>query len=111
MVGRWCRCGFLAAQQKAALDPRWIRFTAEDRARLDGTLAAAGRGRWRLREAQRVLGLTEEELHQRARAGELIAYRARVGEHWEWRVSPADHQQPERPPPAAGVHADGKDVQ
>ena len=58
VVGRWCRCGFVQAEQKAALDPRWIRLTGEDRARLDGTLAAHGSGQWRLREAQQVPGLT-----------------------------------------------------
>jgi hypothetical protein len=111
VVGHWCRCGFLAVQQKAALDPRWIRLTAEDLARLDGTLAATGRGRWRLREAQRALGLSDEELDQRLREGDLIAYRARAGEHWEWRVSPVDHQHSVPPPQAAGVHTNAKDVQ
>lgn len=90
MVGQWCRWGFLSAEQKAALDPRWIRLTAQDRARLDGTLAAQGYGRWRVREAQRVLGLHEEELYTQVRQGQLLAYRARVGDHWEWRVSPAE---------------------
>jgi DNA invertase Pin-like site-specific DNA recombinase len=91
VVSSWCQCGFLDAEQKAALDPRWIRLTEEDRARLDGTRAAQGYGRWRLREAQRVLGLSEEELYQRVRDGELIAYRAHIGDHWEWRVDPTDH--------------------
>jgi hypothetical protein len=36
------------------------------------------------------LGLTEEELWEKARREELIAYRARVADHWEWRISPAD---------------------
>lgn len=110
VVGSWCRCGFLAAEQKAALDPRWIRLTADDLARLDGTLAAQGHGRWRLREAQHALGLSEEDLYQRVREGKLVAYRARVGEHWEWRVSPSDQQQREAPPQPVGVHAQSKEV-
>jgi hypothetical protein len=99
VVSDWCRRGFLYAEQKAALDPRWIRLAEEDRARLDGTRAAQGYGRWRLREAQRVLGLTEEELYQRVRDGELIAYRAHIGDHWEWRVDPTaqTQQTPLRP--------------
>jgi DNA invertase Pin-like site-specific DNA recombinase len=92
MVGQWCRWGFLCAEQKAALDPRWIRLTEEDRARLDGTLAAQGYGQWRIREAQQVLGLSAEAVYAQVRAGQLVAYRARVGAHWEWRVSPADQQ-------------------
>jgi len=89
VVGYWCRCGFLHAEQKAARDPRWMRLTVEDRARLDGTLAAQGYGQWRIREAQRVLGLSGEEVYAQVRAGQLVAYRAHVGAHWEWRVSPA----------------------
>jgi hypothetical protein len=83
VVGCWCRCGFLHAEQKTALDPRWIRLTEADLARLDGTRAAQGYGRWRLREAREVFSLTEEELYQRVRDGELIAYRAHIGDHWE----------------------------
>jgi len=94
VVGQWCRWGFLRAEQKAALDPRWIRWTAEDRARLDGTLAAHGYGQWRIREAQQVLGLSAEAVYAQVRAGQLGAYRAHVGAHWEWRVSPAE--QPDR---------------
>jgi len=89
VVGYWCRCGFLHAEQKAARDPRWIRLTAEDRARLDGTLAAQGCGQWRIREAQQVLGLSAEAVYAQVRAGQLVAYRAHSGAHWEWRVSPA----------------------
>ncbi len=90
VVGQWCRWGFVYAEQKAALDPRWIRLTAEDQARLDGTLAAQGYGRWRIREAQRGLGLSADEVYAQVRQGQLVAYRARVGDHWEWRVSPAE---------------------
>ena len=90
MVSDWCRRGFLHAEQKSALDPRWIRLTEEDLARLDGKRAAQGYGRWRLREAQRVSRVTAGELYQRVRDGELIAYRAHTGNHWEWRVDPAD---------------------
>lgn len=90
VVGQWCRWGFLCAEQKAARDPRWVRWTAEDRARLDGTLAAQGYGQWRLREAQQVLGLSAAALYAQVRAGQLMAYRAHVGAHWEWRVSPAE---------------------
>jgi hypothetical protein len=74
------------------------RLTAEDLARLDGTLAAQGHGQWRLREAQQVLGLSAEEVYAQVRAGQLVAYRAHVGAHWEWRVSPA------APPDQASGH-------
>ena len=47
-----------------------------------------------------MLGLNEEELYQRVRDGKLIAYRSHVGDHWEWRVSPANHPG-RRPVPAS----------
>ncbi len=111
VVGRWCRRGFLDAEQKAALDPRWIRLTVDDLARLDGTLAGRGHGRWRLREAQRALGLGEEALYQQLRDGTLLAYRARIGDHWEWRVSCDDDRPLPSLPRPGRVHAESKDVQ
>src|SRR5438067_483209 len=85
----WRRWGFLHAELQAPRSPLWVRLTAEDRGRLDGTLAAQGYGRWRLREAQQALGLSRDQVYEAARRGDLIAYRARAGAHWEWRVSPA----------------------
>jgi hypothetical protein len=96
-LAHWQRWGFLHAEQQGPCTPWWVRLTAEDRARLDGTLAGQGAGQWRLREAQQMLGLSREQLYAAARQGELIAYRARVGSHWEWRLSPA--------PAAASVEA------
>lgn len=93
-VGHWCRRGFVNAEQQRALGPRWIQLTATDWARLDGTLAAQGHGRWRVREAQRQYGVSEEEIYAHVRAGTLMAYRARVGDHWEWRLSPRDDDAP-----------------
>jgi DNA invertase Pin-like site-specific DNA recombinase len=111
VIGRWCRCGFLDAEQKATLDPRWIRLTADDLARVDGTLAAQGYGRWRIREAQRVLGLSEEALYQQLRDGTLLAYRARIGDHWEWRVSCTDDQPLPSHPRPERLHAESQEVQ
>jgi DNA invertase Pin-like site-specific DNA recombinase len=85
-VGDWCRWGFLSAERKGPHDPFWVRWTEGDRARLDGRRAAEGHDGWRLREAQRALGLSKEELYQRVRRGELVAYRAHVGDHWEWQL-------------------------
>jgi hypothetical protein len=103
-------CGFLHAEQKAPLDPRWIRLTEEELARLDGTRAAQGYGRWRLREARRVFGLSEDELHQRLRDGALIAYRAHIGNHWEWRVDTADQIPQKRANQPVGLQAASEEV-
>lgn len=86
-LDHWQRWGFLTVAQRGTLAPLWVRLTEDDRTRLDGTAAAQGHGRWRLGEARRALGLSTEQLREGARAGEYIAYRARVGDHWEWRIS------------------------
>lgn len=86
-VTHWWAWGFLQGEQRRRDSPIWIRLTAADIPRLDGTLAAQGQGRWTLREAERALGLSREQIWERARRGEVIGYRARVADHWEWRVS------------------------
>jgi hypothetical protein len=87
-LGHWRKWGFLYAEQRGSLAPWWVRLTDNDLARLDGTLAAQGYGRWRLPVARRALGITQEQLWELARQGQLTAYRAHVADHWEWRVSP-----------------------
>jgi DNA invertase Pin-like site-specific DNA recombinase len=88
----WGRLGFVQMEQQGKGAPLWVRLTDHDRARLDGTLAAQGYGLWRVREAQRQLGLSESQLRDAAQQGSLVAYRIRVAHHWEWRISPAGVQ-------------------
>jgi DNA invertase Pin-like site-specific DNA recombinase len=88
----WRRWGFVQTEQRGPGSPLWLQLTEEDFARLDGTAGAQRCGRWTLRQAQHELGITREEIWERARRGELIAYRAHVSDHWEWRLSPADDQ-------------------
>jgi hypothetical protein len=57
------------------------------------------------------LGLSEEELYQRLRDGALIAYRAHVGDHWEWRVDPADQTQQEAAVQPVGIEAASEEVE
>ena len=86
-LDHWRRRGFLTVAQHGPQAPLWVRLTREDLRRLDGTSAAQGCGCWRLGEARRAFGLSKEQLWERARQGEFIAYRARVADHWEWRIS------------------------
>jgi len=97
-LSHWRKWGFLYAEQRGPGAPLWVRLTPEDVARLDGTLAAQGHGRWRLQEARRLLGVTRGQLGELARRDQLIAYRARVADHWEWRVSPAAEAAGDRAP-------------
>jgi hypothetical protein len=34
--------------------------------------------------------LSADALYAQVRAGQLVAYRAHVGAHWEWRIGPAE---------------------
>jgi hypothetical protein len=88
----WRKWGFVQTEQRGPGSPLWLRLTEEDFARLDGTAGAQGQGRWTLRQALRVLGLSREEIWEHARRGEFVAYRVHVGDHWEWRLSPIDDQ-------------------
>lgn len=85
----WRWWGYIQSEQKGDGSPLWVRLTPDDRARLDGTAAAHGCGQWRVREARHALGLSKEQIWEKARQGELTAYRARVADHWEWRLSRA----------------------
>ncbi|MBI2760575.1 MAG: recombinase family protein [Chloroflexi bacterium] len=98
-LDHWRRWGFLPMEHRGAGSPFWVRLTPADIARLDGTLAAQGYGRWRLREASHALGLTPDQLREQARNGTVIAYRAHVAKHWEWRVSLADETPRSASPP------------
>ncbi len=86
----WLKLSVIQGEQRVKDAPLWVRLTAEDLARLDGTLAAQGYGRWRIREAQGELDLSKEEIWQQVREGRLIAYRARVADHWEWHFDRAE---------------------
>lgn len=86
----WRKWGFVQTEQRGPGSPLWLRLTEEDFARLDGTAGKQGHGRWTVTQAKREFGLSREELWERARCGTLIAYRTHVGDHWEWRLSPAD---------------------
>lgn len=88
----WCKWGYVQTAQRGPGSPLWLRLTEEDFARLDGTLGDQGYGQWTLRQAMQAFGLTREEIWERARLGDFIAYRAHVGDHWEWRLSPVDDQ-------------------
>jgi hypothetical protein len=86
----WHRWGFLPAEQHGPGSPLWVRLPAAEVARLDGTLAQQGYGDWTIREAEEALGVSRVELRDRVRRGELSGYRARVRDHWEWRISQAE---------------------
>jgi hypothetical protein len=85
----WWHRGLLHLEHSRPGSPLWVRLTDQELARLDGTLARQGAGQWSPREAEDALGLSRAALWERARQGELIGYRMRIGQRWQWRLSRA----------------------
>ena len=102
----WGEWGFLQIEQQAGGEPLWVRLSDEDLARLDGTRARQGYGRWTVREARRVLEVSTEELWAQARTGRLVAYRANEHGHSAWRLSPATDAPPTGAPDTASTPLD-----
>jgi hypothetical protein len=95
----WRKWGYVRTEQQSPGSPLWVRLTAEEIERLDGTRAAQGAGCWSVQEAQQALGVSRTEITALLHRGELVAYRAQIGEHWEWRLTPASESS--RPPTVA----------
>jgi DNA invertase Pin-like site-specific DNA recombinase len=86
-LAHWRQRGLLHVEQSRPGSPLWVRLTEQELARLDGTLARQGVGQWTPREAERAWGLDRAALWERARQGEIIGYRMRIGRRWQWRFS------------------------
>jgi DNA invertase Pin-like site-specific DNA recombinase len=86
----WGRRGLLHLEQSRPGSPLWVHLTEQELARLDGTLAREGAGRWTPRQAEQAWGLSRVALWERVRQGEIIGYRMRIGRRWHWRLSCPD---------------------
>ena len=94
MVNDWFRRGLLVGHQQRPGTPLWIRLTAEDVARFDGS-ASLGPDMLPANEAPAALEMTAEQLHAHIRAGRLLTYRLHVGKRWRWFVQrPVQPAQP-----------------
>ena len=84
LVHVWIQLGALASEQRAALSYRWVYLSDWEVARLDG------QHDWSryptVREVQRQTGWSRQEVWERVRAGDFVAYRHRAGQQWEWRL-------------------------
>ena len=101
LIHRWRR-GLLQLEQSRPGSPLWVRLTEPELARLDGTWAPQAAGQWTPREAEAALGLSRAALWERARQGELLGYRMRIGQRWQWRLGrPGDEltNSPQLPAP------------
>lgn len=84
LVHVWLQQGVVTSNQRVTQSYRWIRFTEEDRVRLDG------RHDWRhfptVREVMQQHACSRDAVWELVRRGTYVPYRQAVGQHWEWRL-------------------------
>jgi DNA invertase Pin-like site-specific DNA recombinase len=84
LVPYWVTHGVLVGDQRVAASKLWVRLTAEDIARLDGSYD--GRHLPPIREVMHRERLTRDEVWALVRTGTYLAYRIARGQTWEWRL-------------------------
>ena len=84
LVQYWVTHGVLVCDQRVAASKLWVRLTAEDLTRLDGSYD--GRPLPTIREVMQRGQMTRDEVWAMVRAGKYLAYRIARGHTWEWRL-------------------------
>jgi excisionase family DNA binding protein len=84
-IVRWVEAGLLRGSQVTKGAPWRVRVTEEDRRRLI-TAADSPDGWLPLKGAAHVLGVSQQTVLQRLKAGELKAVRVHVGRRSAWRI-------------------------
>jgi DNA invertase Pin-like site-specific DNA recombinase len=99
LIHVWARQGVLAYDQRRPASRLWVRLDEGDRARLDGSCAAATAHLPTLGEVMRTDRLSRGAVWERVRRGEYQAFRVARGRCWEWRLqrSTAPNSSPARP--------------
>ncbi|MFQ5596396.1 MAG: recombinase family protein, partial [Anaerolineae bacterium] len=91
VIGDWFRRGLLAGHQRRPGSPLWVRVSAADLQRLDGS-ATLSPEMIPLPEAPKRLEMTQEQFLQALRSGQWLAYRLRIENRWRWYVWPPSQQ-------------------
>jgi DNA invertase Pin-like site-specific DNA recombinase len=84
LVNLWAKQGVLVYDRRRPGSYLWVRVSAQDLARLDGSGDTANLPTFQ--EVQQERGLTRSEVWDLVRAGQVVAYRSRYGQTWEWRL-------------------------
>lgn len=91
MISTWFRQGLICGQQRKPGGWLWIRLSAEDLSRLDGS-AQFQSDMIPLVEAPQILGVSSTELRAMIQAGQFQAYRLRPKQtSWVWYLLPQPH--------------------
>jgi len=80
----WARKGILYSEHKPGMCPIWVRVTPDDFARLNQVMAPADS--LRIRQACKVLRLSEAQLWDQVKAGRYTVCRVQQHQHWEFRI-------------------------
>jgi hypothetical protein len=90
LVNVWIGHGVLVGDQRAPGSDHWVHLTEQDAARVSGQEPCA---HWpSIQELTRAHQCSAEEVWQRVRFGEYLAYRRHAGQRWEWRFCPQNAQ-------------------
>ncbi len=85
MIADWFRRGLLPGRQPRPGTPLWLRLTAQDQARYDGSTSLTS-DMIPLPEAPVALHLSPQQLGQEIQARRLLTYRLFVQNRWRWYI-------------------------
>lgn len=101
LIQLWAQHGVLACDQRCRYSKLWVRLTAADIARLDGSAEVSALPT--LSMVAQTTGLGREEIWAKIKAGNYVAYRTPRGRgQWEWRLDETTHPVP--PSAVGGDH-------
>ena len=89
MISQWFQQGLITGHQRKPGGWLWIRLTAEDRHRLDGSAHYLPE-MIPLPDAPQVLGVTTVQLRAMLLAGDLTAFRLHQQDTWRWFLLPTN---------------------
>jgi DNA invertase Pin-like site-specific DNA recombinase len=84
LIQFWITHGVLFCDQRVAASRLWVRMTAEDLKRLNGSFNSSQLPTFT--EVMKSTGLTREDLWEKVRERRYLAYRTARGQCWEWRL-------------------------
>lgn len=84
LINLWAKQGVLHSDQRVKLSKRWVRMDDQDLTRLSGSLQCDHLPTFA--EIMKQHQLTRDEVWALVREGHYIAYRAKLGKNWQWRL-------------------------
>lgn len=105
LIHLWAKQGVLTYDQRVFASYLWVRLTDADRRRLDGSADSTAFPTFA--EVMARTGLSRDELWEQVRTNHYVAYRARRGQAWEYRLQPVDNRPYDNDPSVVGPNEGG----